>query len=214
MEIAARYVTAPEQADRWRCVEEPRQLRRPVAGVCVGCGGGFFGTRKRRYCSPLCGARTRRRKLYREDPERIRAQNRAFYQRNAERLKAYVRNWQLENPARVSAYAHRRRARELAAGVSWTPEEWSALVGQWAGRCAYCGRNDVRLTVDHRIPLTKGGSDSIDNVLPACKPCNSRKGTRMELEYRAVLALEDFVRTRGERMTARGAARRTTGGRA
>lgn len=45
-------------------------------------------------------------------------------------------------------------------------------------RCAYCGRNDIPLTVDHIIPKAKGGTDSWDNLVCACFVCNNKKGDR------------------------------------
>lgn len=48
--------------------------------------------------------------------------------------------------------------------------------------CAKCGDETV-LTRDHVIPLTKGGSDDIENIQPLCLPCNSSKGTDT-MDYR------------------------------
>jgi len=44
--------------------------------------------------------------------------------------------------------------------------------------------------MDHRIPLSRGGRHEIENITPACKPCNSRKHTRTEEEFRALLRRE------------------------
>jgi 5-methylcytosine-specific restriction endonuclease McrA len=44
-------------------------------------------------------------------------------------------------------------------------------------QCQYCDSTH-RLTLDHVIPLSKGGSHSWDNVVTACEPCNQRKGDR------------------------------------
>jgi 5-methylcytosine-specific restriction endonuclease McrA len=43
--------------------------------------------------------------------------------------------------------------------------------------CAYCGATDA-LAVDHLVPRSRGGSDGGENLLIACRPCNSRKGAR------------------------------------
>jgi 5-methylcytosine-specific restriction endonuclease McrA len=45
-------------------------------------------------------------------------------------------------------------------------------------QCQYCGRKHVELTIDHIIPKSRGGSDSWDNLVAACKSCNNRKGSR------------------------------------
>ena len=69
---------------------------------------------------------------------------------------------------------------------------------KYGGRCAYCGRiialEDMQ--IDHLVPKNRTlsdadlrelgkqrGSDDIDNLMPACRPCNYRKGA---------LSLEDF----------------------
>ncbi len=45
-------------------------------------------------------------------------------------------------------------------------------------KCAYCGRSDLMLTVDHIIPKARGGSDSWENLITACTKCNNIKGDR------------------------------------
>lgn len=45
-------------------------------------------------------------------------------------------------------------------------------------KCAYCGRSDLMLTVDHIIPKAKGGNDSWENLITACTKCNNKKGDR------------------------------------
>jgi len=43
--------------------------------------------------------------------------------------------------------------------------------------CQYCGSTH-NLTLDHVVPLSRGGSHSWDNVVTACERCNQRKGNR------------------------------------
>jgi 5-methylcytosine-specific restriction endonuclease McrA len=59
--------------------------------------------------------------------------------------------------------------------------------------CAYCrvptvahpepGKRYLERTLDHVVPLSKGGKDELENVVCACRSCNSRKGTRPLREY-------------------------------
>jgi 5-methylcytosine-specific restriction endonuclease McrA len=51
------------------------------------------------------------------------------------------------------------------------------ILSAWAGRCAYCGTEGDH-DLDHVVPRARGGHDDVDNLVPACVPCNSRKGTR------------------------------------
>lgn len=50
--------------------------------------------------------------------------------------------------------------------------------------CQYCGAKDVPLEVDHDIPVLRGGTNDIKNLVTACEICNSKKGTMTGDEYR------------------------------
>ena len=45
--------------------------------------------------------------------------------------------------------------------------------------CQYCGKTNVILTIDHVIPKNKGGSDTWENLVSACKRCNFIKGNTL-----------------------------------
>ena len=55
-------------------------------------------------------------------------------------------------------------------------------------RCQYCGCLAERLSIDHVIPRSRGGSDVWENVTTACMPCNVRKGNRTPREAGMPLA--------------------------
>lgn len=76
----------------------------------------------------------------------------------------------------------RRRDNLRMNGGSYTDREWQALCREYNFCCARCGRRR-RLTVDHVIPVSKGGSSDISNLQPLCRPCNSLKGARI-VDYR------------------------------
>ncbi len=63
-----------------------------------------------------------------------------------------------------------------------TEQEWLDLVACYDGLCGYC-RSSEALSRDHKTPLSRGGSDYIENILPACQSCNSRKGTKTFREF-------------------------------
>lgn len=96
-------------------------------------------------------------------------------QRNPEARREAYRRYRQRHPDQVRAVTAARRARKRAAVGSHTLREWRELLKSSGHRCAYCGRGDVALTEDHIVPLARGGSDSIDNIAPACGSCNSRK---------------------------------------
>ena len=57
------------------------------------------------------------------------------------------------------------------------------LLEKWGRRCAYCGKTDVPLQVEHIVPKTRGGTNRISNLALACEPCNQRKGKRTAAEF-------------------------------
>ena len=77
----------------------------------------------------------------------------------------------------------RARARELRAS-QW----WKRRIA--VGLCYYCRRcvGGRALTMDHVVPLGRGGRSSRGNVVPACKDCNTRKQSLLPVEWQDYLA--------------------------
>jgi 5-methylcytosine-specific restriction endonuclease McrA len=76
-----------------------------------------------------------------------------------------------------SIYGKRYRVRKFNAEGSHTQGEWENLKIQYGYKCPMCERIEpqIKLTEDHIIPLSKGGSDFIENIQPLCQSCNSKK---------------------------------------
>ncbi len=53
-------------------------------------------------------------------------------------------------------------------------EQWAALKVAWGG-CAYCGATDISLQRDCVQAISRGGRYTLDNIAPACGPCNASK---------------------------------------
>lgn len=77
----------------------------------------------------------------------------------------------------------RAKARELRKTRWWQKKTAS-------GTCYYCGQavRHQDLTMDHLIPLTRGGRSTKDNLVPCCRECNSRKKTLLPVEWEEYLS--------------------------
>lgn len=110
--------------------------------------------------------------------ERIAKWHREYDQDNREHLAEKKREWRQNNPELATQHDRNRRARKVQAEGSFTTKQFASLCNQHDNHCLCCGRKSIKLTPDHVIPLSRGGTDYIENIQPLCKSCNSRKGTK------------------------------------
>jgi len=57
------------------------------------------------------------------------------------------------------------------------------LLEKFNHRCAYCGKTDVPLEIEHIVPRSRGGSDRVSNLTIACRECNQAKGNQTAEEF-------------------------------
>jgi 5-methylcytosine-specific restriction endonuclease McrA len=113
--------------------------------------------------------------------EQRRITNRRYYERHKDLFRERARTDRQSHRERSRATSRRncrrRRARMFAAQGSHTENQWLSRVERFGWKCVYCGiaLTKQTLTQDHVIPLSEGGSDFASNLVPACRPCNSRK---------------------------------------
>ena len=76
----------------------------------------------------------------------------------------------------------RANARDLRKTRWWQQKTASGL-------CYYCGRKNAfkNLTMDHLVPLSRGGRSTKDNLVPCCKNCNNKKKGMLPLEWEEYL---------------------------
>lgn len=104
-------------------------------------------------------------KYRRENIEKLRLKDRLGYQKNKERFKINY---------------NKRRSLMNELPTSFSKKEWELCKDTFRDNkneihCAYCGKVIIRPTLEHFIPLSKGGELTINNVLPICRHCNSSK---------------------------------------
>lgn len=132
-----------------------------------------FANRERR------NANERKRRL--ANPEKARAIALKSRIKNRARVLTRLREWKQKNNIRATLLQQRRRCKQLRATGSCTYDQWMQRVEFYGWKCFYCASRLTRktLTMDHRIPLSRNGSNWPANLVPACRFCNTSKGAKM-----------------------------------
>ena len=134
-------------------------------------------------------ARWRLTEGYRESQKRFRhSERRVIYTRrynhqyrltHKAEIAEYERRWRVANPLIVTHHHRLRRVRIAQTVANLTIEQWLAIKMAYKEKCAYCGIKSKTLTQDHVTPLSKGGTHTPDNIVPACPTCNFRKHNKI-----------------------------------
>lgn len=113
---------------------------------------------------------------------------------NQERVREIKSKYKKNNPEQVAIDNHRRRVRKLKSDGDYSQYEWNLLVEKQDGRCLACGKK-TKLTVDHVVPLSKGGSNYISNIQGLCMKCNASKHDKIK-DYRKQTGLLRWIQKR------------------
>lgn len=156
--------------------------------------------RKRRWYEQNRKAISRKRKkAYRVNREKYLERHKIYYIKNREKILNNIKKYVSEHPIECGerkrrhyrnnkqVYFDRNRRREMLLKTNGchTIDEWNTLKRKYKYRCAICGNREPfknqphkYLTRDHIVPISKGGTDNIENIQPACIRCNISKGNK------------------------------------
>lgn len=95
------------------------------------------------------------------------------------------KRWKREHPDLAVEYEGRRRAlKKNAPNNDLTAAQWQERKCEYSNHCAYCLKPITgSIAQEHMTPLSRGGPNTLSNVVPACVSCNSKKWTKTLLEY-------------------------------
>lgn len=94
------------------------------------------------------------------------------------------RLWAKNNPEKMKAATRNRRARLRNSTGKHTADDVLAQIERQGGRCFWCDCDVVgNHTVDHYVPIAKGGSNGPENIVIACPSCNYRKQDKLPEEF-------------------------------
>jgi len=136
---------------------------------------------------------------YQRNSSRIRAKNAEYKKRNKDRVdkwradwfaanpgkrRQYAQSWFDRNPGKKRVYRIARRSREVGAQGRFHPEDIFRLMSEQKGRCVYCGKDiEDDYHIDHKDPLSRGGSNWPGNLQLLCPTCNLRKSASTHEEF-------------------------------
>lgn len=155
--------------DRGHEFAEGKTLRRIKSGRCIECH------------------RIKSLESSQRNYEKRKALSQKIYYENREKRMTQAREWKKNNPNWQKEYRKTPKGKAVLAKYNMKRRELtkvnhslnyksSQLVQVYEAfdfKCCYC--NKPATSLDHFIPLTKGGSDVVGNMLPACSFCNSSK---------------------------------------
>lgn len=117
-----------------------------------------------------------------EHAEQRRQTARKWRAKNPEKSRRQSAEYRRNNPEQRRLQEQRREAKKRCLPATLTPQEWEDIKAAYNYSCAYCGKAwyeiDGVLTQDHVIPVDQGGGYTADNIVPACRSCNSHKNNR------------------------------------
>jgi 5-methylcytosine-specific restriction endonuclease McrA len=184
-----------ERAREWR------QRNKGTTRVCTKCATPYIVTSHYALCAACY--RAFKRKWVKENQEHENLRRKACRARNLnsyrlvgrrsmakrlaedpEKINSIRKIWRAANPEKMRIMDAKKKAKRRNAPIGeFNLNDWFQLLKIWGHKCAYCGHHDLLLTKDHMIPLVRGGSHDVSNIVPACKRCNSSKSARTVEEY-------------------------------
>ena len=156
---------------------------------CLMCGTEFvpskFNASRQKFCSPVCRWNT----WANNNPSDVKKHRKNYKTSHKNQVLAYQKEWvkkdRLKKPEYYRMKVRNRKALiRLTSGSSktfstkLTVEDWIEIQKLYGNKCR-CGFTG-KLTIDHIIPLSKGGIHAKENIQPLCHSCNSRKKDKID----------------------------------
>jgi len=150
-----------------------RRNRDGLQRMCKACRS--TDTKRQREQSPDVHREALKR-WRKKNPERAKFHRTKYFLAHREMYAARAKAWLKNHPEAKLAYTAAYRSRLAGAPGSHTPQDIRDLLKEQEGKCNGCGA-DIResASLDHIVPISRGGGNGRDNIQLLCVPCNSKK---------------------------------------
>ena len=118
--------------------------------------------------------RARTKAWQKANPDKVSTKSKKWREANPDKARDATKAWVIANPEKRRRYNQQYKARKRNLPSTLTLKQWEEAKQHFNNRCAYCGK-ELPLAQDHYIALSKGGEYTHNNIIPACKSCNSSK---------------------------------------
>jgi len=108
-------------------------------------------------------------------------QKKKDYDKFSPKRKEYTKATLKQKSIAYHNYKARKANQTDPPGWELTKDFWDTLVQKYDNRCCYC-RQETKLTIEHVVPLSRGGKHSASNIAPACGSCNYSKSDKTPQE--------------------------------
>jgi len=114
--------------------------------------------------------------------DQIKEKYKIYYLNNKDKISLSQKKYRESN---IKSILFRNRLRKLKLKNKIKTIDINNLLIKYNHCCCYCGISiKNNLHIDHKIPLSRGGQHSIDNLVPSCKKCNLSKGSKLIEEWK------------------------------
>lgn len=132
--------------------------------------------------------RKRNQRDYQKNKEALKKMSRLYYRKNLAKVKRYLKQASQTSQWKVNAKRHNHNRRALLNSCEINDLTSTQIKDLLSGArfCIFCKKpftDGRRKTIEHDIPVCRGGNNTLSNVQTACKGCNSKKGRKTSLEF-------------------------------
>lgn len=110
--------------------------------------------------------------------EHYNAKDREYRERNRDRVRFHAAEARKRDPIRYRAYGHKRRELMRASGY-FAKDDVTKQMEKQLGLCMWCSCPLEHYHIDHVHPISRGGSNTADNIVLACPHCNQSKSDKL-----------------------------------